>query len=72
MIVALLPDTGERYLSTICMLLRNTLCNNAAFLQIKTTAPLDSNDCRHTVVWIKRSGCLNLVEQPFEAVQLVR
>lgn len=45
MIVALLPDTGERYLSTICMLLRNILCNNAAFLQIKTTAPLDSNDC---------------------------
>lgn len=26
----------------------------------------------YTVVWIKRSGCLNLVEQPFEAVQLVR
>ena len=45
MIVALLPDTGERYYLPFCMLLRNILCNNTAFLQIKTTAPLGSNDC---------------------------
>ena len=32
-----------------CMLLRNILCNNAAFLQIKTTAPLGSNDCLFVV-----------------------
>lgn len=31
MIVALLPDTGERYLSTICMLLRNILYDTLNF-----------------------------------------